>query len=225
MGFMKLKNNNNNSEDSLNTPLQPPSYMRQDQQKTFLEQSFPYPRENLALFSNSSTGTGSPSLPDDLPPLPLGPLQTGEGLLGQTQPDEGGGQLDVASKEPGSDQDNASQYGLIQPAASVSSTPEIPCDAPKQSLMDIAEMKDPAISHKDTSPSVSAKQVFIEMGKYRQIMKDLNYLRGVLKQSNDELNKLASDIKGEEKMFSKLHASFSGMEKKLIELEGGFLSQ
>ena len=76
----------------------------------------------------------------------------------------------------------------------------------------------------DIMPPVSGKQVFIEVGRYKQLLKDLNNIKKSLKKSDDEVGELIGDISDEKNTFSNLHTSLSEIEKKLVELENGLFS-
>ena len=74
-----------------------------------------------------------------------------------------------------------------------------------------------------TRPPI-AKPIFVEVTKYKQILKDLNNLKKSLKESNEEVTKIVGDISIEEKTFSTLHQNLSNVEKKLVQLEQSLFS-
>lgn len=73
-------------------------------------------------------------------------------------------------------------------------------------------------------PRTTGKQVFIEVVKYKTLLKDLNNIQKALKQSGEDVNEIMGDIRDEEETFSNLHKNLSEVEKKLVELEEGLFS-
>jgi len=69
------------------------------------------------------------------------------------------------------------------------------------------------------------RPLFVEIGKYKGVLKDLNGVKKSLKLADDELSELVSDVQDEEKTFSKLHGSLVDVEKKLMELESSLFEQ
>jgi hypothetical protein len=70
-----------------------------------------------------------------------------------------------------------------------------------------------------------SKQVFIEVGKYKNLLKDFAAVKKSLKQCDDELGNVVGVIDEEEKTFSKLHDTLLQVEEKLTQLEKGIFSQ
>jgi len=68
------------------------------------------------------------------------------------------------------------------------------------------------------------KRIFIEVTKYKRILKDLNNIKKELREADEEVTTLIKDINDEEDLFGTLHANLSDVEKKLIELEGSLFS-
>jgi hypothetical protein len=63
------------------------------------------------------------------------------------------------------------------------------------------------------------KTIFIEVTKYKQVLKDLNSLKKSLKESNTKVSDIVGDINDEEKIFSELHTNLSDIDQKLGQLE------
>ena len=66
---------------------------------------------------------------------------------------------------------------------------------------------------------MSSKPLFVEIGKYRDVIKELNMIKKGLRESDEEIKELVSDIDDEEKTFAKLHKGLQDVEAKLADLE------
>ena len=82
--------------------------------------------------------------------------------------------------------------------------------------------EDFAPSRKKTNYS---KQLFIEMNKYKGVIKQLNSIKKSLRQSDTELKSVVSDVDTEEKIFSNINAYLSEVEKSLVDLENSLFNQ
>ncbi|MBD3164803.1 hypothetical protein GF323_06410 [Candidatus Woesearchaeota archaeon] len=60
---------------------------------------------------------------------------------------------------------------------------------------------------------------FIEVDKYRQILRDMNRIKKSLKKSDEEIKSLIKESAEEGKIFGSINSTLSSVEQKLIELE------
>jgi hypothetical protein len=84
----------------------------------------------------------------------------------------------------------------------------------------LKEEATPEEHHDIKSANFSAgNNTFIEVGKYRQILRELDNIKKSIKVSNDEVNALVNEINEEEKVFASLNNSLTSIEKKLSQLD------
>jgi hypothetical protein len=73
---------------------------------------------------------------------------------------------------------------------------------------------------KESLPTYEGAPLFIEVTKYKQILKDLNLIKRELKDTDEKISVIVGDINDEEKTFSSLNSTLNDIEKKLNSLEG-----
>ena len=236
MGFMKFMKKDISNQEDLDIPPPPPidamgsgsddmSFPPFQPGKLDLNSLPPLPGEQSAEGMNGGVkGQSSiPQLPknDDIfssesqssQGFDILPIRAPEGM---NEPDFGEPDISSPFKE-----------SSIPPIRSIS--PRMPKmrhfeELLKQPLSDVHEVEPLKMERRYNPSSVPGKQLFIEVGKYKVLLKDLNNLRKSLKESDEEVSELIGDINEEEKIFSDLHKNLSEVEKKLVELEQGLFS-
>lgn len=93
----------------------------------------------------------------------------------------------------------------------------------EQAFHELVQPKPQHTIHKEVlSPAGTLKPSFIEVERYRQILKDLNNIKKSCKDVDSEINEIIGDINDEEKTFTTLHSTLASVEEKLAQLEGDF---
>ncbi|MDO8480743.1 MAG: hypothetical protein Q7S65_02885 [Nanoarchaeota archaeon] len=65
----------------------------------------------------------------------------------------------------------------------------------------------------------SSRPLFVEIGKYREVIKELNTIKKSLRETDAEIKELVTDIEDEERTFTKLNKGLQDVEAKLSDLE------
>ncbi|MCK5282316.1 MAG: hypothetical protein KAK00_02810 [Nanoarchaeota archaeon] len=222
MGFMNFMKKGTDTEldNSLDIPPPPPPiensdsnqpFFQADKAKAAFDEKMPPPPMPKAPHQDSPVSDQAQKHVFDIPPI-----SSSDKL--QIRPEQSPGQMgipnDASSVFPGKKEQKPSmQFDEFLGSKS------IPEEKQQKHLFGY-KTKETKTLH-----AIPEKQIFIEVTKYRRILKELNNMKKSLKQNDDEVSVLVGDLADEERTFSKLHSNLSEIEKKLVELESSIFTQ
>jgi hypothetical protein len=239
MGFMKFgkKAGNTNSDDSFDVPPPPPLGGRGNkpipdkplQSEPPMQQQMPPPIVPPAPPRSKGNSQYMPPAENQSPDLgmPLSNNSFDNNQLPPEQHDDTGIDIPpIANLETDSKPARKSFGELFkspktepEPVPEPESEPE---PEPEPEPQDEPAPEPEPEPEEPLTRGTDGKRTFIEVNRYRQILKDLKNIRKSLKDSDGEISKIIGDINDEERIFSVLHATLTDVEQKLSRLENDF---